>query len=165
MFGLAASKDGPAFAKVVEQGPQSAAAHLKIILSSETLTKGTSLAWFDYEAANLEGKLQPVSSFVESLERESVLSTSVWQDVWRHATRQRGGDLRNDWIPETVQFLSPFQFPYPDVSFVPAIRRIAKGASNSNQEDEHDLGGTGLIDRQTTPRSRSLFLCVALIET
>jgi predicted ATPase len=68
--------------------------------------------------------------------------TKHWNEIWNIFTRQRGGDLTNSWIPETIKTITSVVMPdLPKIHIVPAKRELGKkGATLS------DLTGRGLID-------------------
>jgi len=117
----------------------------KLVLRSETLTHGTGLAWFSYEATWTDSldqfSLSP--DLVPRIEAEGVLRRPQWSALWRALARKSGGDLAAHWIPETLALLSPIRLDPPKISLVPAIRRIER--AGSGETDDH--GGRGLIDQ------------------
>ncbi len=117
----------------------------KLVLRSETLTQGTGVAWFSYEATWIDSldQLSLSPDLVPRIEAEGVLHRPQWSALWSALTGRGGGDLVAHWIPETLAFLSPIRPDPPKISLVPAIRRIER--ADSRETD--DLGGRGLINQ------------------
>lgn len=115
------------------------------ILRSKTLTRGTDLAWFHYEAnwGGGKGTLNSSNSFAEQLLNENVMSSGEWNDLWSSLTTMRGGSILNDWVPQILSLLSPVQFECPKITLIPAIRRV--GDPQSPITD--DFSGSGIIER------------------
>lgn len=113
------------------------------ILRSQSLTRGSPIAWFVYRAGS-ENHLIVDEGLVEELKQERVLDNGEWHAVWSTLTGHQGGSIDN-WIPQVLQILSPGQqlsTKPPEVVLIPAIRRV--GDANTIAED---YSGLGLIDR------------------
>lgn len=66
-----------------------------------------------------------------------------WNQIWNALTRQSGGSLERDWIPETLdRLLRPQRIQLPEILLIPAKRVIGP-----KDEQFEDLSGRGLIDR------------------
>lgn len=114
------------------------------ILQSKTLTEGTGLAWFTYEAEwGKQLRLRTNQESVKKLRQERILDTPQWQTLWQALTDRGGDDLEENWIPETLQALNPLLVIPADltVTLIPAVRRI--GDAGSTPTENHD--GTGII--------------------
>lgn len=72
-----------------------------------------------------------------------IIDQGSWRNVWSALTRQTGGSLGRDWIPETLNaFISLQELPSPAVRLIPALRQIGQRGTKFS-----DFSGTGLIDR------------------
>ncbi len=109
------------------------------ILQSETLSHSTGLAWFRYEQTD-RNNLSP--DLLDEILKEFVLTNSDWSTLWQALTRNIGGDLRHQLIPETLHSLSPVLVPAPKIELIPAVRKVTKG-----DWSEGVYSGAGLIDR------------------
>jgi len=122
------------------------------ILQSETLSKGTPVAWFRYEGTWGE-KIAFSLNQTDDLLQENVLSEEEWMHIWEmlvltdpsyyHRNIPITEEIRKKWILETLNSLSPAQFQIPNVVLIPAIRKV--GDSGSIVEQDHN--GNGLINR------------------
>lgn len=112
------------------------------ILRSNSLTKGTSVAWFKYHGPWGRGVANIHAELVDSLETEKVASRHEWQELFTALAGKTGGELKQHWIPEVLQILSPAVFTPPPIILIPAIRVI--GAPGTTP---HDFSGVGIIDR------------------
>lgn len=66
-----------------------------------------------------------------------------WNQIWNALTRQSGGNVERDWIPETLARLMQHQkIQLPQILLIPAKRVIGP-----KDEKFEDLSGRGLIDR------------------
>ena len=112
---------------------------VEAILKSNAVSHGTSVAWFVYEETG-GGGIGLAASFLDTLDAENVLDRSQWLSLWDAITRQKGGSLREHWIPETVFRLCPSGIALPNISMIPAIREIKPG------DEGGDYSGKGLIE-------------------
>ena len=114
------------------------------LLRSEALTQGTSIAWFQYEASWAGGlALSPSRAMLSDLKSEQALSNYDWQFLWGKLTRQGHGTLDKHWIPETLDwFRSHIGFEEPQVSLIPAIRRV--GEAGTEQADDYCNASDGI---------------------
>lgn len=110
------------------------------ILNSNTFTQGDSSVWFTYQGSDLN--LAFGKQAIQQILSEVPISRTDWQVIWSKLTGKAGGDIEVHWVPETLKFLRKHLLIPPNVSLIPAIRRIAQG---SGQED--DLSGLGLIEK------------------
>jgi predicted ATPase len=148
---FALNPEGERCTALLERHAQKPHAHPRLlelvrpVLRSETLTQGTGVTWFPYEApwTNSVGQFSLSRDLVQSIRAEEVLSQKEWSVLWGALTGRGGGDLKAHWIPETLAALSPIGLEPPEISLVPAIRRIEQGGSD--ETDNH--GGIGLINR------------------
>jgi len=122
-----------------ESGSRGTVDSINRVLRSRTLFQETGIAWFRYEG---RGKLVLSAKLVEDIYAEEVLKDLEWRHIWSNVTRREGGQLKEHWIPETLQTLSPVNIAPPKVALIPAIRRVDKGNVNSD-----DFSGMGIIDR------------------
>ncbi len=117
--------------------------YLEKLLTSEQLTNGTGLAWFRYEG-EWGGQLSSSKKFIDMVYSQKILTNSHWNTLWSEL-RDRGGTIGNikaDWIPQTLEILSPTQLSPPKVNLVPAIRKF-----DSEKEKANDFSGCGITDR------------------
>jgi hypothetical protein len=147
---FALNPEGERCTALLERYAQKPHAHPRLlelvrpVLRSETLTQGTGVAWFPYEApwTNSVGQFSLSRDLVQSIRAEGVLSQNEWSVLWGALTQRGGGDLKAHWIPETLAALSPIGLEPPEIRLVPAIRRIEQGSGETE-----NYGGIGLIDR------------------
>lgn len=104
----------------------------------------TNTAWFFYEGS-FGSQLSPAvgNDIIEKIRAENILTKQEWNKVWSTLTSKSAGDLKVHWIPETLRALSPVQLETPQISLIPAIRRV--GDTGTSTED--DYSGIGIIDR------------------
>ncbi|HUU16675.1 MAG TPA: AAA family ATPase [Sedimentisphaerales bacterium] len=114
---------------------------LEILFTSEQLTNGTGLAWFNYNGA-WGSSISLSKTFIDMVYSQKILSDSQWQKLWTAITNKGGGGIREHWIPETLDKLSPTLISRPKVNLVPAIRKYDSG---EGQVD--DFSGIGIIYR------------------
>ncbi|MGA2679458.1 MAG: AAA family ATPase [Sedimentisphaerales bacterium] len=112
---------------------------IRIVLQSKTLSQGDEIAWFRYEGT--EKKILSTKT-AEDIYAEKIFKDQQWYDIYNLLTNKEGGDLREHWIPQTLQMLSPVNLVPPKVDLVPAFREI-KGGSVS----DWDLRGVGMIEK------------------
>jgi predicted ATPase len=95
----------------------------------------TPLCWTLRTLPNCEDRQESWSSAAKELTNHEM------QRVWTMLTRMSGGDRKNNWEPQVLQYM-----PAPPVTIktqlIPAIRRIGAKGSTSDAYD-----GTGIIDR------------------
>jgi hypothetical protein len=115
------------------------------VLRSESLTQGTGVAWFSYEASwtRTVDSFSPSRDLAQSIETEGVLERREWSHLWSALTGSSEGGLRPHWIPQTLASLSPIKLEPPEIRLVPAIRRIEP----RDPGHPENYGGIGLIDR------------------
>lgn len=78
---------------------------------------------------------------IESILR--IIRYDDWFHLWSTLTNMHGGDLRQTWIPRTIEMVvGASQIRIPPVRFVPTNRQIGK-----KEERFDDFSGKGLIDR------------------
>jgi hypothetical protein len=123
------------------QGKSVSFGTIESILRSLTLNNDNSIAWFKYESAT-DGRMKLAVSVDEVHERVETRGDNEWSSIWNALTGARGGSLRQYWIPETLQYLSPIDRAVPPVTFVPAIREVGPARG-----DKDDFSGLGLIDK------------------
>lgn len=109
------------------------------VLRCETLTHGTDIAWFRY---SVDGKNVLSEKHTQEISDENVLDNSQWSILWSCLTGKSGGGIRQHWIPQSINALSPIKLVPPKVDLVPAFREVKKGSGETG-----DLSGMGLIDR------------------
>lgn len=109
------------------------------ILNSKALTQGTSVAFFSYIAGQNPSLLP---SLAEDIVTENILNELQWRNLWTALTGTTGGSLKQHWIPQTIQKLSPVHWGAPEVSLIPAIRKVGEAGSKGD-----DFSGPGLIDK------------------
>lgn len=115
------------------------------LFKSRVLAPNSDLAWFTYEVAG--ARIGISSMLIENLDKSSGLSPSEWQELWREITGKRSGDLRNNYIPETlhhVALIALNRYQSQKVAYVPAIRSMQDLADSA---EEKDFSGRGLIER------------------
>jgi predicted ATPase len=97
--------------------------------------------WFTYSGEN-GSVVYPTQDFFIDM-GPKFLSESEWQNLWHQLTRTTGGSLRQHWVVETVNLISPIQvFKPPSIIEIKEQRKIgAAGTTISG------YNGDGLIDR------------------
>jgi predicted ATPase len=114
---------------------------LEKLFKSEVLTNRTGLAWFRYDGE--WGKSLSLSrTFIEMVYSQKILTNSEWEILWSALTNQTGGNIKGNWIPKTLEILSPTNLSPPKVNLVPAIRKFGSG-----DEKADDFSGIGIIHR------------------
>lgn len=113
------------------------------VLTSNTLSRGSGIAWFRYTAPSLGLQLAFPEQLIRELKSENVLDVGKWSTLWRLLTNHtRGGELLTHWIPETLQRISPIHGKCPKIDIIPAIRRVGDAGTTAE-----DFSGTGIISR------------------
>lgn len=111
------------------------------ILTSRAISSSTSMAWFPYVYSDGKSITQH-TRIIDDLLNEKPITDGEWSLIWTLITGKTHGHIREHWIPQTLAWLSPANLLYPDVSIVPAIRKVGdKGTPIEG------FGGLGLIDR------------------
>jgi predicted ATP-dependent endonuclease of OLD family len=110
--------------------------------NSKPLSNGKDMIWFRYEPIGRSQPLQIDESILKDLKSEEVFGKYEWRDLWHGLTKQGAGDLNAHWIPETLNHLYRHNFATPEISLIPAIRRIGDSGSNPD-----DYSGIGIINR------------------
>lgn len=118
------------------------------VFRSNSLTRGGSVAWFDYRpSSGNAGVLDIDAHLVESLIEEKIISRNEWFGLLQSFSGT-GGDLPG-WVAYILHELSPSQGKPPQVQLIPAIRQV-----NLNTEEE--LSGAGLVNRLARLQNPSL---------
>jgi AAA15 family ATPase/GTPase len=113
---------------------------LKQIFKSKHFTKKDGNIWLTLYVKDDSMFFHP-SIFSELADGNSV-DYYEWLRAWTSLTNQSGGDIRRHWVPEIINtFRNLVQSP-PEISLIPAIRKI--GDQNSNPTD---FSGIGIINR------------------
>lgn len=115
---------------------------IDVLLKSRMLSKNSNLVWWVYEST-LGSHLSLVEKIIDELLTEGIVSHEQWNYLWSKLSNNSGGNVRKDWIPGTLKFLSPVNFDTPKISIIPAIRNI--GEAGTTFDD--NFSGLGLIDR------------------
>lgn len=112
---------------------------VRIILTSDILTKGTDSAWFPYVVSGR--RLEIDKKIFQEFHDANILPNHEWRDTWTNLTNKNGGGILQHWIPETLNKLNPLNLSNVAVSFIPAIREIIYG---TKEPDEKEISGKGL---------------------
>lgn len=81
--------------------------------------------WVPYETGTEGGTLELPTSFIDSCKERGPLSARDWSKIWRELTGRGRGDIKDHWIPQTVEAISPVTLiPKPEVVFIPAVREL-----------------------------------------
>jgi len=112
--------------------------YLKKLLTSHNFCDDEGNIWFTYKANNnkeflLDINIDNVISFLDS---------DQWFSLWHALTGMQNGELRQNWVPETLREISFFPDSVPKVEIVPAIRKIGTAGSTTT-----DFSGEGIIER------------------
>ena len=122
--------------------PGRVSATVEKVLWSDALSGGKNTAWFKYQG-DWGATLGFEPALIDDLSSALGQDTSEWERFWRDLCRMRGGgSLKKDWIPMTLDKISPVGLEIPKITLVPAIRRIGDAGSESQ-----DYGGMGIIVR------------------
>jgi len=113
---------------------------VRIILTSDILTKGTDSAWFPYVASG--GRLEIDKKIFLELHDANIFPPNIWNSIWTKLTGSSMGAILQHWIPDTLNRLSPLNLSNVKVSFIPAIREIIDGTGES---DDELMSGKGLV--------------------
>ncbi|MES2366791.1 MAG: AAA family ATPase [Pseudomonadota bacterium] len=97
--------------------------------------------WFVYKANS------PTGPFDLDIELKfdylvNLLDHREWQNLWSSLTKLERGDLKQHWIPETIQSLAYVPLSCPNVEIIPAIRKIGLSGTEAS-----DYSGEGIIER------------------
>jgi len=110
------------------------------ILKSEVLSKGTNVTWIPLEAQ---------SSDVFSINKEAIIGLvnelpdpRQWQNLWMRLTNQGQGDLKQHWIPQTLDRIIG-RLILPAFSIIPSVRRYSQESTDKND----DFSGIGIITK------------------
>lgn len=128
-----------------EEHPANWSDLIESVLHSQSLTKGTALAWFPYIGDGLNA-IDP--DLLSDIYAEQVIKDKNW--VLFHDTftgtsymGMPGEDqIKRECVLATLRWLSPCNLPPPKVSMVPAIRSVRAG-----DEKTDDFSGQGIIDK------------------
>jgi hypothetical protein len=123
------------------QGKSVAFETIERILKSLIINDNNSTAWFRYESSS-DGRMKLAFSVDEVYASVKTKGDQEWHSIWNALTGAGGGSLRQHWIPEILQELSPIDRSVPPVTFVPAIREVGP-----SRGDKDDFSGLGLIDK------------------
>ena len=145
-YEIAVGMDGELYKQLMErlaQGNnnfQEVLDNIQKILTSDVLTNGTDIAWFSYVASG--SRLAMDERIFQELHDANIFTNDQWGHIWSQLTHTTGGGLLENWIPETLNKLSPLNLLNTKVSFIPAIREIIDGSSES---DDQLMSGKGLV--------------------
>ena len=145
-YEIAVARNGERHRKLLENlakgnaGAQQVMPRIEQILTSEVLTKETGLIWFPYIVCG--EKFVMDERIFQELQDASIFPDDEWQYIWSSLTGSSGGNILEHWIPSILESLSPLRLPSPEISFVPAIRRIIPGGGESDNEL---MSGQGLV--------------------
>lgn len=115
---------------------------INLIIKSKTLSKNTNVSWFDYEIRQGYTYFSLSESIFRKIQSEKVLDDNQWYRLWRLLTNRTRGDLKENWIPETLAILSKARLHAPSINLIPAVRQIGNAGSAAE-----DFSGIGIIDR------------------
>lgn len=116
---------------------------LESVISCNTLTHGTKVAWFRYEAT-WGNRFSLATSMVNNIYSENVLEVNNWRSLSEILIGSSGG-IEQHCIPGILNALSPVQFGIPDIELVSAIRKVEDIAHGTTKQA--DYSGVGIIDR------------------
>jgi AAA ATPase domain len=92
----------------------------------------------------LEGMPKQRASLLDRPDIDRLLkfmTSREWELLWKRVTGMDGGDIRQHWIPDTLEkFLSAQSATFPIARLIPAIREIGPRGQS------FDYSGKGLID-------------------
>ncbi len=109
----------------------------KKLLSSHYLSDEKGNVWFTYKSSSHDGiSLDFDDDIIEALDDEE------WEYLWRNLTKQSGGNINKNWIPDTLELLAYIPSQVPKIEVIPAIRKIGGAGSHAN-----DFSGEGIIER------------------
>jgi predicted ATPase len=161
-YEIAISVDGELYKQIMErlaqnnQNIQQVIDKIRIILTSDILTKGTELTWFPYIVSGKNLVLD--KRIFQEFHGANIFPSNVWRDLWGFLTSKVGGELLKHWIPETLIKLSPLNLSIVNASFIPAIREIIYGAEESDEKEISGKGLNQLLAKLERPRYDQLSL-------
>jgi hypothetical protein len=112
------------------------------VLRTHALTKGEPCAWFLFSQTQTDSPFILNPSLIQQVESQAGLSTPEWNELWRNLRHVDAGGDAKFWILDSLSAIVQRFLHPPNVSLIPAIRRIDKGKADKN---EHS--GIGLIDK------------------
>ncbi|MCS3804690.1 putative ATP-dependent endonuclease of OLD family [Chromobacterium alkanivorans] len=95
--------------------------------------------WITYSATHLNNEIKPCN--IKTYSSDMCHSQDI-HNLWGSITGQRGGALREHWLPETVAALIPPPPSKKNIIYIPAIRQIGPEGTEFN-----DYSGNGIINR------------------
>lgn len=116
---------------------------LESVLSCNTLTKGTKVAWFRYEATQ-ENRFSLASSVVKEIYSEKVLKDNEWKRL-SEILIGTSGSIEQHCISGILNALSPVRLEIPEIELISAIRKVEDIAHGTTKQA--DYSGAGIIDR------------------
>lgn len=125
--------------------PSNLAELIEAVLHSQSLTKGTGVAWFRYIG---EGNNALDPELLSAIYAAQVITNKDWVALHNIFTRSRfmripgEGQIKSDCVLQTLRWLSPCNLEPPKVSLVPAIRSVREGPEKAD-----DFSGLGIIDK------------------
>lgn len=135
--GLLPSIETKSIKTTVQFKMKAARGHLEKLLSY--FKNDNEVFWFEYKASSPRADF---TLFYEEDIIEKILQNAEWEELWQQLSGKQGGDLRRDWIPETLEIISYKPESTPRIEIIPAIRRIGDSGSEGD-----DYSGIGIIDR------------------
>ncbi len=115
------------------------------ILYSSYFSDKNKDVWFTYKYNSKGFSLDVEEGII------NVTGTDVWEHLWKYLTGQRGGNIHENWIPETLKLLVDIPSKIPNVEVIPAIRKIGGKATHAK-----DFSGEGIIERLAKIQNPSL---------
>ncbi len=115
---------------------------LTTFLNSEAVLQGGDMAWFHFRSQSPGASIVLDPEFVERIRKSGGLPERDWLTLWAILYSQRGGNIIEHWIPQTLWFLTHGVFDCPTINLIPAIRRIGDVGSSPD-----DYSGIGIIQR------------------
>jgi predicted ATPase len=113
---------------------------LDTILRSNVLCGGTNVTWLPFEAAT--SQIFSLNKKIIDELANTFPDPRQWQNLWAEITQQGRGDLRQHWIPETLERIARL-IVLPTFSIIPSVRRY----STESTDKSDDFSGLGIIDR------------------
>jgi predicted ATPase len=122
--------------------------HLKKLLSSKHFTDTDETVWFSYKTDNPNGIFKIDINYDDI---EASLESTEWFQLWHFLTGQSNGDLKQHWIPQTLECISFKPSSIPKIENIPAIRKVGAAGTTAT-----DFSGEGIIEKLAKIQNPSL---------
>lgn len=109
--------------------------------SSAKFRDADGLSWFRFQGQiGSRFRLQGITP--REIREEGILGDDEWKLLWGLLVNRDGGDVEQVWINEFYTFCNPAVIEIPNITLVPAVRRIGERGTQPE-----DFSGSGIIQR------------------